>query len=143
MLSRWLSKKIEFSILVDVDFYNSFFLQVATRVAYGTALAKLGHSSQRVISLDGDTKNSTFAQTFKNAHPDRYIECYIAEQNMVGVAMGCGTRGRTIPFASGFACFLSRAYDQIRMGAISMTQTKFCGSHCGVSIGKFFFRNAE
>merc|ERR1712141_206150 len=62
--------------------------------------------------------------------------CYIAEQNLIGVGMGCGTRGRTIPFISGFACFLSRGFDQIRMGAISMTQVKFCGSHCGVSIGE-------
>eukprot|EP00112_Aurelia_sp_Birch-Aquarium-sp1_P017745 Seg415.4 transcript_id=Seg415.4/GoldUCD/mRNA.D3Y31 product="Transketolase-like protein 2" protein_id=Seg415.4/GoldUCD/D3Y31 len=110
--------------------------KIATRNAYGNALAKLGNSSQRVIALDGDTKNSTFAITFQKAHPDRFIECYIAEQNLVGVAIGCGTRGRTVPFVSGFACFLSRAYDQIRMGAISMTQTKFCGSHCGVSIGE-------
>lgn len=110
--------------------------KVATRVAYGTALAKIGNTSQRVIALDGDTKNSTFAITFQKAHPDRFIECYIAEQNLVGVAIGCGTRGRTVPFVSGFACFLSRAFDQIRMGAISMTQAKFCGSHCGVSIGE-------
>ncbi|XP_065066977.1 transketolase-like protein 2 [Rhopilema esculentum] len=110
--------------------------KVATRNAYGNALAKLGNSSKRVIALDGDTKNSTFAITFQKAHPDRFIECYIAEQNLIGVGIGCGTRGRTVPFVSGFACFLSRGFDQIRMGAISMTQAKFCGSHCGVSIGE-------
>jgi len=110
--------------------------KVATRNAYGTALAKLGNNSKRVIALDGDTKNSTFAITFQKSHPDRFIECYIAEQNLIGVGIGCSTRGRTIPFISGFACFLSRGFDQIRMGAISMTQVKFCGSHCGVSIGE-------
>eukprot|EP00794_Sanderia_malayensis_P006005 gene6004-6703_t len=110
--------------------------KIATRNAYGNALAKLGNTSERVIALDGDTKNSTFAITFQKAHPERFIECYIAEQNLIGVGIGCGTRGRTVPFVSGFACFLSRGYDQIRMGAISMTQTKFCGSHCGVSIGE-------
>ncbi len=109
---------------------------MATRNAYGTALAKIGNSSERVIALDGDTKNSTFAITFQKAHPERFVECYIAEQNLIGVGIGCGTRGRTVPFISGFACFLSRGFDQIRMGAISMTQAKFCGSHCGVSIGE-------
>ena len=111
---------------------------MATRNAYGSALAKLGNSSKRIIALDGDTKNSTFAITFQKSHPDRFIECYIAEQNLIGVGIGCATRGRTIPFISGFACFLSRGFDQIRMGAISMTQVKFCGSHCGVSIGRCF-----
>ena len=66
---------------------------------------------------------------------ERFVECFIAEQNMVGVGIGCATRGRTIAFASTFACFLSRAYDQIRMGAISQTKVKLVGSHVGVSIG--------
>ncbi|KAM8755711.1 transketolase-like protein 2 [Acanthopagrus schlegelii] len=110
--------------------------KVAPRRAYGVALARLGQSSQRVVALDGDTKNSTFAETFKKAFPDRYIECFIAEQNMVGVAMGCATRDRTVAFASTFAAFLSRAYDQIRMGAVSQTNVNLVGSHCGVSIGE-------
>lgn len=110
--------------------------KLATRNAYGNALAKLGRSSQKVVALDGDTKNSTFAITFQKEFPDRFIECFIAEQNMVGVGIGCATRGRTIAFASAFACFLSRAYDQIRMGAISQTQLKMAGSHVGVSIGE-------
>jgi len=110
--------------------------KIATRFAYGTALAKLGRSSDRVIALDGDTKNSTFAITFQKEFPDRFIECFIAEQNMIGVGMGCATRDRTVAFASGFACFLSRAYDQIRMGAISQTKLKMAGSHVGVSIGE-------
>ncbi|XP_053329892.1 transketolase-like protein 1 [Spea bombifrons] len=110
--------------------------KIATRKAYGLALAKLGHANNRVIALDGDTKNSTFSEIFKNAHPDRYIECFIAEQNMVSVAMGCATRNRTVAFASTFAAFLSRAYDHIRMGAISQSNVNLCGSHCGVSIGE-------
>lgn len=110
--------------------------QVATRLAYGTALAKLGHDNPRVIALDGDTKNSTFADKFRTAHPDRYIECFIAEQNLVGVAIGCATRGRTVPFCSTFAAFFTRAFDQIRMGAISQTNCNFAGSHAGISIGE-------
>ncbi|MEE6505849.1 hypothetical protein FKM82_005675 [Ascaphus truei] len=110
--------------------------KIATRKAYGLALAKLGHANNRVIALDGDTKNSTFSEIFKNEHPDRYIECFIAEQNMVSVAMGCATRNRTVAFASTFAAFLSRAYDHIRMGAISQSNINLCGSHCGISIGE-------
>ncbi|KRZ20144.1 Transketolase, partial [Trichinella pseudospiralis] len=110
--------------------------KVATRLAYGTALVKLGKSCDRVVALDGDVKNSTFADKFKNAFPDRFIECFIAEQNMVGVAVGCSTRGRTLPFCSTFATFFTRAFDQLRMGAISGANIKCCGSHAGVSIGE-------
>uniref|UniRef100_A0A7N6BEW0 Transketolase n=2 Tax=Anabas testudineus TaxID=64144 RepID=A0A7N6BEW0_ANATE len=110
--------------------------KIATRRAYGLALAKLGKASQRVVAFDGDTKNSTFSELFKKAFPERYIECFIAEQNMVGVAIGCATRDRTVAFASTFAAFLSRAYDQIRMGAISQSNVNLVGSHCGVSIGE-------
>ena len=69
--------------------------------------------------------------------PDRYVECFIAEQNLVGVAIGAACRDRTVAFVSTFAAFLSRAYDQIRMGAVSMTNINLTGSHCGVSIGEF------
>jgi len=110
--------------------------KIATRQAYGKALAKLGKSSKRIIALDGDTSNSTFSITFQKEHPERFVECFIAEQNMVGVGIGCATRDRTVAFASAFACFLSRAYDQIRMGAISQTKLKLAGSHVGVSIGE-------
>ncbi|XP_060078955.1 transketolase-like [Ylistrum balloti] len=110
--------------------------KVATRQAYGTALVKLGENNNRVVAMDGDTKNSTFAIKFKERFPDRFIECYIAEQNLVGVGIGCGCRNRTVPFISTFACFLTRAFDQIRMGAISQTNANFVGSHCGVSIGE-------
>ncbi|XP_074134027.1 transketolase-like protein 1 [Sminthopsis crassicaudata] len=110
--------------------------KVATRKAYGAALAKLGHANDRVIALDGDTKNSTFSELFKKEHPERFIECFIAEQNMVSVALGCATRNRTIAFASTFAAFFTRAFDHIRMGAISQTNINLSGSHCGVSIGE-------
>ncbi|XP_004780765.1 transketolase-like protein 1 [Mustela putorius furo] len=110
--------------------------QIATRRACGLALAKLGHANDRVIVLDGDTKNSTFSDIFKREHPERFIECFIAEQNMVSVALGCATRGRTVAFASTFAAFLTRAFDQIRMGAISQININLIGSHCGVSVGE-------
>jgi transketolase len=113
-----------------------FFCKVATRNAYGTALVKIGETCDRVVALDCDVKNSTFSITFKKAFPDRFIECFIAEQNMVGVGVGCATRGRTIPFVSTFACFLSRGYDQIRMAGVSNSAVNFCGSHVGCSIGK-------
>ncbi|XP_077369670.1 transketolase-like protein 2 [Festucalex cinctus] len=110
--------------------------KVATRRAYGSALAKLGRSSNRVVALDGDTKNSTFSITFQKVFPDRFIECFIAEQNMVGVAIGCAARDRNVAFVSTFAAFFSRAYDQIRMAAISQSNINLVGSHCGVSIGE-------
>ena len=108
---------------------------VATREAYGAALVKLGDASDAVVALDGDTKNSTFALKFCERHPGRFFESFIAEQNMVGAAVGLSTRGK-IPFVSTFACFLCRAYDHIRMSAISRANIKLVGSHCGVSIGE-------
>ena len=101
--------------------------KIATRAAYGTALQKMGKGYDRVIALDGDTKNSTFSIKFRDAFPGRFIECFIAEQNLVGVAIGAASRDRTVAFVSTFAAFLSRAYDQIRMGAISMTNCNFVG----------------
>lgn len=109
---------------------------IATRLAYGTALAKIAANNPRVIALDGDTKNSTFSDKLKAVFPDRYIECFIAEQNLVGVAIGTACRDRNIAFVSTFATFFTRAFDQIRMGAISQTNVNFVGSHCGVSIGE-------
>nr|CAH7735443.1 unnamed protein product [Callosobruchus chinensis] len=81
-------------------------------------------------------KNSTFSEALKKFDPKRFIECFIAEQNLVGVGIGAACRDRTIAFASTFAAFLTRAFDQIRMGAISQTNLNLCGSHCGVSIGE-------
>lgn len=110
--------------------------EVATRLAYGTGLVKLGLNNKQVIALDGDVKNSTYSIKFKEAYPDRFIECYIAEQNLAGVAIGTACRDRSVAFASTFAAFWSRAFDQIRMGAISQTNVNFSGSHVGCSIGE-------
>merc|ERR1712029_694082 len=110
--------------------------KVATRFAYGTALVKLGKVNNRVVALDADTKNSPYAEAYMKQCPDRFVECYIAEQNLVGVAIGMGCRGRTIPFVSTFAAFFTRAADQLRMAAISQANIKCVGSHCGVSIGE-------
>ncbi|KAK4872291.1 hypothetical protein RN001_016415 [Aquatica leii] len=110
--------------------------QVATRAAYGTGLAKIAENNSRVIALDGDMKNSTYSEKIKKVDPKRFIECFIAEQNLVGVAIGAACRDRTVAFVSTFATFLTRAFDQIRMGAISQTNVNFVGSHCGVSIGE-------
>jgi transketolase len=109
--------------------------QVATREAYGVALAKLGDADPRVVGLDADVKNSTFSDKFEKAFPDRFYENFIAEQVMVGAAMGLAARG-AIPFPSTFACFLGRAADFIRMAAISNVNIKLAGSHAGVSIGE-------
>ncbi|MBI2835099.1 MAG: transketolase [Acidobacteria bacterium] len=108
---------------------------VATREAYGAALAALGSLDPRVVALDADVKNSTFSEKFQRAHPDRFYQMFIAEQAMVGVAMGLASRG-AIPFPSTFACFLARAYDFIRMAGISNLNIKLAGSHAGVSIGE-------
>jgi transketolase len=108
---------------------------VATREAYGNALARVGEADQRIVAVDGDTKNSTYADKFFKKFPDRSVECYIAEQNMVGVATGFGARGK-VPFASTFATFFSRAFDQIRVAGISKANLKLAGSHVGVSIGE-------
>ncbi|OBS80383.1 hypothetical protein A6R68_21409 [Neotoma lepida] len=108
---------------------------VSTQKACGLALAKLGHENDRVIVLNGDTKNSNFSDIFKKEHPERFIQCYSAEQNMVNVALGCATRDRTIAFVCTFAAFFTRAFDQIHMGAISQMNINLIGSHCGVSIG--------
>ncbi len=109
--------------------------KVATRTAYGNALARMGQGDLRLIALDGDVKNSTYSIYFQEKFPERFVECYIAEQNMVGVAMGFAACGK-VPFASTFAAFLTRAHDQIRMAGHSLSNIKLCGSHVGVSIGE-------
>jgi transketolase len=108
---------------------------VATREAYGAAIAKLAAVDPRVVALDADVKNSTFSEKFEAAHPDRFYQFFIAEQVMVGAAMGLAARG-AIPFPSTFAAFLTRAADFIRMAAISGVNIKLAGSHAGVSIGE-------
>ena len=109
--------------------------EVATRKAYGEALAALGTARGDVVALDGEVSNSTFAEIFAKAHPDRYFEMYIAEQQMLAAAVGLSARGWN-PFASTFAAFFSRAYDFIRMAAISRANLRLAGSHAGVSIGE-------
>ncbi len=108
---------------------------VATREAFGTALVALGAANPQVVALDADVKNSTFTDRFAKQFPDRFFENFIAEQNMVGAAVGLAACGR-IPFAATFACFLTRAHDFIRMAAISHANIKLMGSHAGVSIGE-------
>jgi transketolase len=107
---------------------------VATREAYGDALKALGACHPEVVVLDAEVGNSTYSEKFRDGFPQRFFEMFIAEQQMVGAAIGFSTRDKK-PFASTFACFLSRAYDFIRMGAISRATMALCGSHAGVSIG--------
>jgi transketolase len=108
---------------------------VATREAYGTALASLGALDDRIVALDADVKNSTFSDRFEKAFADRFYQCFISEQAMIGAGMGLASRG-AIAFPSSFACFLERGADFIRMAGISMLNIKLCGSHAGVSIGE-------
>ena len=109
--------------------------KIATREAYGAALVRVGEANPAVVAMDGDTKNSTFAEKFFKKFPDRFTECFIAEQNLVAVAVGFGTRGH-VPFASTFATFFTRAADQIRVAGISSANLKLVGSHVGISIGE-------
>jgi transketolase len=109
--------------------------EVATRKAYGEALTALGSIRGDVVALDGEVSNSTHSEDFREAHPDRYFEMFIAEQQMVAAAVGFQVRG-WVPFASTFAAFLARAYDFVRMAAISRADIRLSGSHAGVSIGE-------
>jgi len=108
---------------------------VATREAYGFALKRLGAVNSHIVAISGDVKNSTFSEIFQNAYPDHFYQGYIAEQNLVSLAVGLQARGK-VPFADTFACFLSRAYDNVRMAAISRANINLCGSHSGISIGE-------
>ncbi|MFA4872882.1 MAG: transketolase [Patescibacteria group bacterium] len=108
---------------------------IATRKAYGEALEKLAREDPRVVAVDAEVKNSTFAELVKKGTPQQFVEMFIAEQNMVGVAVGLAKRGM-IPFCSTFAAFFTRAFDQIRMASYSKANVKFVGSHAGVSIGE-------
>jgi len=109
--------------------------KVATRKAYGNALKRIGSKFPQLVSLDGEVSNSTMAEIFGEAAPGRFFEMYIAEQNMVGAALGLSLRGK-IPFVSAFAAFFSRAFDQIRMSQYSNANITFVGSHAGVSTGE-------
>src|SRR5262249_55859257 len=101
--------------------------EIASREAYGNALVRLGSADKRIVVLDAEVKNSTYAEKFKNKYPDRFVECLIAEQNMVGMAMGLSPEG-FVPFASSFACFLERSFDFVRIAAYSqMAHLILCG----------------
>ncbi|MBN2654142.1 MAG: transketolase [Nitrospirae bacterium] len=108
---------------------------IATRFAYGSALSRIASSYPELIVLDAEVSNSTYSEIFKQKYPDKFFEMFVAEQNMVGAALGLSKRGK-IPFVSSFAAFLTRAFDQIRMARYSDANIKFCGSHAGVSIGE-------
>ena len=109
--------------------------EVATRRGFGDSLAALAKLDTRIVVLDGDVKNSTYTEEFENVAPNRFFQGYIAEQNIVGVAMGLAARGK-VPVAAIFSCFVTRAYDFIRLAAISKLNIKLVGTHCGVSIGE-------
>jgi len=113
---------------------NTYNKKTSTRRAYGDALVNLGKINDLVVAIDGDVKNSTYAEDFFGVFPQRSFEIYIAEQNMVGIGIGMAARGY-IPFIATFAAFLCRAHDQIRMAAYSFSNMKLVGSHVGVSIG--------
>ncbi|GLI53504.1 transketolase [Thermodesulfovibrio yellowstonii] len=113
----------------------SFGEMVATRRAYGEALVKIFPEFPDIVVLDAEVSNSTYAEIFKKYYPERFFECFVAEQNMVGMAVGLALRGK-IPFVSTFAAFLARAFDHIRMAQYSEANIKFVGSHAGVSIGQ-------
>lgn len=108
---------------------------VATRDAYGKALAALGAAREDIVALDGEVSDSTRAEAFAKEYPDRFFECYIAEQQLVAAAVGLATRG-WVPYASTFAAFLTRAHDFVRMAAVSGAGINLVGSHAGVAIGQ-------
>lgn len=133
---------IKQNIFIETDLkeskYKRFFEKnekLSTRKAYGYALDDMGKNNQNIVTLDGDVGNSTFSEFFAKSFPNRFIQCFIAEQNMIGIASGLQARNK-IPFASTFAAFLTRAFDQIRMTEIGKGALRICGSHCGVSIGQ-------
>lgn len=113
---------------------------LATRQAYGTALVKIAQNNPRVIALDGDMKNSTFSEQLKKYDPERYIECFIAEQNLVGVAIGAACRDRVVAFVSTFAAFLTRAFDQV--GQINIMNSKLVTNRCQRNNSLFLNKNS-
>lgn len=108
---------------------------IATRKAYGESLLQIFSDFPALVALDGETSNSTYSEIFRDKTPSKFFEMYIAEQNMVGTAIGLARRGK-IPFSSTFSAFWTRAHDQLRMAAYAKVNVKFVGSHCGVSIGE-------
>ncbi|MCK4517981.1 transketolase, partial [Candidatus Babeliales bacterium] len=137
-LYREISSATTISIDLTQDPNHKFFASnqtIATRKAFGYALAALGRASKNIVALDADVKNSTYTDIFEKEFSERFIQCFIAEQTMVGVATGLQVRGK-IPFVATFGAFLTRAHDQIRMAGVGKNALRICGSHCGVSIGQ-------
>jgi len=128
-----LPEDVSAEIQIEMSFEKN--KEYATREIFGQALIKAGEKNKDIYALDGDVKNSTFTEYFQKSFPDRFVECYIAEQNMVSAAAGFSRLGK-IPFVATFAAFLTRAADQIRMARVSEANIKFIGSHVGVSIGE-------
>ena len=132
------SVKTTISIDLAKDPQTNLFTQgkkMASRKAYGYGLLALGKANQQITVLDADVKNSTHADFFEKEFPERFMQCFIAEQNAISVATGMQLRG-LIPFAATFGCFWTRAHDQIRMAGIGRNALRICGSHAGVSIGE-------
>ncbi len=119
----------------DSKFTIQYSSPTATRKAFGNALVKLGEVDPTMVVLDGDVQNSTYTELFAKKYPQRFVQCYIAEQNMVGMALGLAKRGYA-PWIATFSAFLTRAHDQLRMAALAGADIKICGSHAGVSIGE-------
>jgi len=128
-LTEQINEKIE---VKEIPFGSE---EISTRKAYGISLVNIFSRFPNIIVLDAEVSNSTFAEIFRDKIPSRFFEMYVAEQNMIGTAIGLSLRGK-IPFVSTFAAFLTRAFDQIRMSQYSNTNIKFAGSHAGVSIGE-------
>ncbi len=131
-------EKEKIKISLNTDSNTNFFdldQKIATRKAFGYALQALGNANKNIFVLDADVQNSTYTEIFVQKHPERFIQCFIAEQNMIGVSTGLESRGK-IPFAATFGAFFTRAFDQIRMAGIGRNALRLCGSHCGVSIGE-------
>jgi len=129
---------LKIETIKTIETPSSFFeteRKYATRKAFGIALKELGNLNQRIVSLDAEVKNSTYAEIFEKEHPNRFFQCFVAEQNMVSMAVGMQARGE-IPFVSTFGVFLTRAHDQLRMAAIDQNALRIVGSHAGVSIGQ-------
>jgi len=123
------------SLKTKLPNFTTYSGKLATRKAYGNILASLAKADHRVLALDGEVSNSTFAEKVKEVKPNQFVECFIAEQNMIGMALGLSKKGFNV-FASTFAAFLSRAHDQLRIAALSSPDFTVCGSHAGVSIGQ-------
>lgn len=136
--NKILNSKNKIILNLEKDLNKNLFslgTKLSTRKAFGYALAAAGRENENVIVLDADVKNSTFTDIFEKEFPDRFTQCFIAEQNMIGIATGLELRNK-IPFASTFACFFTRAADQIRMAGIGRNALRLCGSHAGVAIGE-------